>query len=232
MERLFELIEPTKPIIDFYNKLWKGEEVKSTKVKLFDNLDEVDIFELISKEEFEKYHINEETIKKAKESNKTGIFLKSINNAYSTRINADSGIFEDKFITFEELDAMADENKIDEFIVEKCRQKTGRNEYSFATKVFSFMKPDTYPILDSISVTLLNQYYAEYCNSTEKNRKKNWGDYKQYVNDYRMILKKLELEVSFKEFDVFIWTYGTALSRYWAKIGVLKFESVQYRSNK
>ena len=231
MERVFELIEPTESIINFYNNLWKGEEVKSTKVKLFENLDEVDILELISKEEFEKYHINEETIKKAKESNKTGIFLKSINNAYSTRINADSGIFEDKFITFEKLEAMADENKIDEFIVEKCRQKTGRNEYSFATKVFSFMKPDTYPILDSISVTLLSKYCSKYF---EREEKKNWGVYEKYKKNYTELLEELGLKgkVTFKQFDVFLWTYGTALSRYWAKIGVLKFESVQYRSNK
>ncbi len=35
-------------------------------------------------------------------------------------------------------------------------------------------------------------------------------------------------EKSYKDIDVFLWTYGRAIRKYWEKMGVLEFGSVSY----
>ena len=100
------------------------------------------------------------------------------------------------------------------------------------------MEPDEFPILDSISVTLLNQYYRDYCSDdTQKeiNRKSKWGNYQCYKEDYKTILNKLGLSTtnstySFKKFDIFLWTYGVLISKYWEEVGVISFNSIEYKA--
>ena len=162
--------------------------------------------------------------------------LKLINSVYHTglRIDYSKMCSRQEFLTMcrEEIEKYENigENEsrtsgFDRFM-KVCRDATGRNAYSFATKAFCFQDGEQFPILDRITVTLL----AEYLDSP---RKREWGIYENYKRDYELFRQKYGLtSYSFKQIDVFLWTYGVAIESYWKKVGVFDFESVPYQQPK
>jgi hypothetical protein len=222
MEKLFELVEPTPDIIDFYNDLWRGENIYK-KTVLFKNGIEIDITDYLPLD-IAEYSSKDDDIKKYIVDNNTEKFLKTINSVYHTRVNLSSVDWNDECWHIDNIR----EEGIDRFI-SKLQDKTKRYEYSFATKVFSFLNEEDCPILDSIAVSLLNEYY-KVCFDTNEDRKKQWGTYKNYKEDYKKILEKKNLsDISFKKFDVFLWTYGVVIQNYWQKCGIIVYKPVQYQ---
>ena len=121
-----------------------------------------------------------------------------------------------------------------------CKSITHRNEYSFATKVFSFVSTECFndlckdglPIFDSFAVTLLGYYLKK---AKKECSISTWGEYRNYKEAYALFksLYKLD-EYNYKQIDVFLWTYGKALQKYWkdywAERGVLSFAAPSYIS--
>ena len=233
----YKLITPNEEVIKTFNALWtKDDESKITKMKLFEGAEEVDISDWPLLKELENNKKKDEKIRGLKETDFPE-FLKEINKVYSTRLSLKKGYnWDDEDWCKEKVEKMCKEEKnggengsgIAEFI-NVCKNKTGRNEYSFATKVFSFMCPDSFPILDSISGSLLYQYYTDLFD--KPNKKSAWSNYKQYTKDYEAIMNKLGIS-SMKEFDIFLWTYGSLISQYWENSGIIKFESISYKAPK
>ena len=110
--------------------------------------------------------------------------------------------------------------------VKICKEETLKYQYSFATKVFSFIDRDNYPILDSYVVTMLEAYN---CYNYGMISKSKWGNYNEYKKNYNKFVNKFNLKKNFKEIDKFLWTYAKILEWYWEEeIGVLRFESVSF----
>lgn len=82
--------------------------------------------------------------------------------------------------------------------------KSGRREYSFASKYCSFHCPDVYPIFDSRNEEILNLYKNE-ININPLNLRESYEDYVRIINKYREIFG-LEC-FSYKEIDRFNWLF-------------------------
>ncbi|MBQ3379910.1 MAG: hypothetical protein IJG50_08650 [Clostridia bacterium] len=244
---LFELIrEPDeiKNMISICSRVWKGEKVE--KIKLFSKGDEVNICEYLPRD-VSNYKNNDDKIFEYIGSNDTfPTALWTINAKYNTQIRIEKQKWNneawnrdntgrmckteiDKLYKKSGIEMDNQASGIDEF-VEVCKKITGRYEYSFATKVFSFVSrnfcTDGLPIYDSLVVTLLN-YYLEQKNQNCK--KSTWSEYRVFKESYDLFryLYKLD-EYTYKDIDVFLWTYGSAIKKYWNKQGVLSFNAVSY----
>ena len=215
----YELMTPTEQLVDQFYKFWFGEpEEPEWMVSLFAKEAPTDIRLLIPEAEFEKWGAKDREI--AKKLTKSGWkdALKAINAAYSTRVNTES-IAEG--LTWEKLE----KHNVDWF-VQHCKALIRRNPYSFATKVYSFLDPETYPIYDAIAATLLSRWLE----GTDAPKKNRWGNYSEYKTAYDRFKAAYGLEkCSYKKIDVFLWTYGVALQRRWRADGVLTYESVPYQ---
>lgn len=87
-------------------------------------------------------------------------------------------------------------------IEKKC--KSGRREYSFATKYCSFHRPDVYPIFDSRNEKILRKYRKD-ISIFPFTLRKSYKDYVKIINKYREIFG-LEC-FSYKEIDRFNWIF-------------------------
>lgn len=220
--RVYKLIKPTRELVEQFCSFWTVDGVENWMVELFENRDSLDIRDLIKEDDFRKMGENDAAIR-ALVQEKTLEALSLINAVYSTRVDADEIT---KGLQWEQLQ----ENDVDWF-VGHCKKKIQKNAYSFATKVYSFVRGETepyqFPILDSIVVTLLEQYLKD----EQAMRKKDWGSYTSFRKAYAGFVNKYELSgIPYKQIDMFLWTYGIALRAYWKKVGVLTFESVPYKA--
>jgi hypothetical protein len=219
----FELITPTHELVKIFSSFWTSAPI-ATSVKLFEDDEEIDLSKYIG--QFKEYGEKDKII--IGMMNLTE-FLEEINSVYHTRV---SGI--DKIVKklnglgFNSKDDLAKMIKPGEMtlpgFVAYCKDATGNYTYSFASKVFSFIDEDKYPIIDSFVATLLKTYKYD-----GKISRSKWGDYSQYINNYNAFKKHFGLtDLSFKEIDKFLWTYAKILSDYWSDMGVLSYEPVAF----
>ena len=100
--------------------------------------------------------------------------------------------------------------------------------YSFATKFCSWLNPDGFIIMDGIAAGLLAYYIDRKLEANCRNElipvrgkkliRSRLGDYKKYTEIYKLFKELYDLaEVSYKEVDVFLWTYGRVLLNYFRK---------------
>ena len=99
----------------------------------------------------------------------------------------------------------ADLSLVDDIAAEtKKNCKSGRREYSFATKYCSFHRPDVYPIFDSRNEEIL-RYYRKDISINPFTLRKSYKDYVKIINKYKEIFG-LEC-FSYKEIDRFNWLF-------------------------
>lgn len=87
-------------------------------------------------------------------------------------------------------------------IEKKC--KSGRREYSFATKYCSFHRPDVYPIFDSRNEKILRKYRKD-ISIFPFTLRKSYKDYVKIINKYKEIFGLDAF--SYKEIDRFNWIF-------------------------
>ena len=93
--------------------------------------------------------------------------------------------------------------------------------YSFATKYCAWHEPDIYPIVDSYTKGVLYRIYHDnecFRNHIEEHNpqitkltQNSLNDYRNYYSVYtglRDYLEKLNIVISFKDLDIFLWSYG------------------------
>ena len=98
--------------------------------------------------------------------------------------------------------------------------------YSFATKFCSRLAPEKYPIFDSHVATLLNGYI----NNNEISASR-FGEYMTFIKEYDEFIKANSLDgFSYKQIDMFLWTYGKTANNYYGKH--FKKAEVQYKPPK
>ncbi len=111
--------------------------------------------------------------------------------------------------------------------------------YSFATKFCSWLNSGGFIIMDGIAVGLLSYYIdkkleANYQDELIPTRGKklirsSLGDYKKYTELYKLFMKWYDLdEYSYKEVDVFVWTYGRTLINYYKDDCPFTSQSIDY----
>lgn len=95
-------------------------------------------------------------------------------------------------------------------------KETANNLYSFATKYCAWHQPKVYPIVDSFTKGVLHHLVLD--NKELKNyigfsrvTYEMLNDYKTYYNVYqglRSYLNEKGIDISMKELDIFLWSYG------------------------
>lgn len=218
--RHFELIEP-KDVIKFYINLYNGER-KNITTRLFKGESEINIESLLPKDYY-AFKNHDEDIIGYLQNNNVELFMKEINKVYHTRVKLEKIDFQNVFPTIDSIKEM-DVNKF----IEKLHGITSHYEYSFATKVFNFIEPNVCPVLDSVSVSLLKRYFEQ-----SKLARSGWGNYDNYKEDYMQFCEEFGLNnYTLKEVDVFLWTYGKVIEKYWTEIGVIRFDNQSYSLKK
>lgn len=218
-----KLIIPNTKMVEVFNEYWT-QTPSHTEIKLYEDGDCIDVTKYI--EEFSIYEKEDQSIFRTEDLKD---FLNKINQTYHTRVTGISQIVE-------EMSKRGIHSKNDlKLYIEKrklsvpqftgiCKEATGSYTYSFATKVFSFID-ESFPIVDSIVATLLNEYEYE----GKITPKSKWGDYSLYVKNYEAFQQVFGLEKeSRKRIDKFLWTYGKILEAYWVDLGVLRFDPVSF----
>lgn len=218
-----KLINPTCDIIEVFNSFWTQEPI-STVGKLFEDDEEIDLSKYIC--QFKEYGEKDTEIE---EEQNLKNFLEKINSVYHTRVSGIDSVLEKLeglgINSKEKLAKKINEGEIDliKFVV-CCKEATGNYTYSFASKVFSFINEEEYPIIDSFVVSLLDNYKYD-----GKIAKSKWGNYSLYVDNYNAFKRHFGLtNESFKKLDKFLWTYAKILLDYWSDLGVLSYESVAF----
>ena len=222
----YVLITPTVKLVKQYNRLYMHENMEADwHVQLFKGMEDVDIRDYV---DFDKWNENDMKISGYVENKNMEDLFKTLNTNYHTHLNTKR--IAEALETWDKLEHMT----VDQFVA-VCYEQTGKHAYSFATKVFNFINGKSYPILDSYVVTLLEQYLnasdkSHYNQDKKTMSKKDWDTYERYKSAYDTFRDKYQLtDLSYKETDVFLWAYGSAIQKYWKKIGVLSFESVSYK---
>ena len=223
-----QLLTPNPELVDIFNSFWPNPPAQLC-MKLFEDGEEIDISDYIP--QFSDYSTKDALINIHKN---VLDFLEQINSTYSTRVN-------DVFKINQKLREIGilDKNTFKSFVsegrlslpefVNLCKQATGKYTYSYATKVFSFIDPSRFPIIDSFVVTMLSEYDYE---GDGKTLRTKWGDYSAFKANYDCFMRAFGLEnYTYKQIDRFLWTYGKILSDYWSNMGVLSFESVAFDAN-
>lgn len=220
-----KLISPTREIVANFNSFWTDKPI-NTIVKLFEEDDEIDISNYIV--QFKEYG---EEDKKIVDKKNLKEFLEKINSVYHTRVSGIDRLAKElKELGINSKDNLAEKINCGEMtlpqFVSCCKAATGNYTYSFASKVFSFINADEYPIIDSFVATLLDTYEYD-----DKIPKSKWGDYSKFIENYNSFKKHFGLtSLSFKDVDKFLWTYAKILLDYWADLGVLSYEPVSFDS--
>ncbi len=221
----FNLITPTRELIDIFDSFWTDFPI-TTVIKLFENDEEIDIKNYIDKGGFKAYGKKDTEINNIQDLQD---FLKEINRVYHTRISGIEKIVKRlNKLDINDKDSLSKKIKNSELVLPQfvafCKAETGNYTYSFATKVFSFIDEDKYPIIDSFVATLLETYEYD-----EKIARSKWGNYSQYINNYNAFKRNFGLtDLSFKKIDKFLWTYAKVMLDYWADLGVLSYEPVAF----
>lgn len=213
----YKLIKPTEPLVKQYNRIWDGEQSEEDyQIKIFEDV-RVDIRDYFTEKEIKTLGDGDKKILNYYKKKDVFNFFSEINSIYHTRLKTEDVAAEW---------SLSDETKTLDDLVELCKDKTKSYAYSFASKVFSFMYPNEYPIMDRYVVNMLKTYLNSGISS--------WGDYQKYIEAYKRFKEKFNLNIlSYKEIDKFLWTYGKLLGRYWKNEGVLLFDStVWYQSKK
>lgn len=219
----YELITPTRDLVLQYNAFWTEDRPESWEVALFKGRDPVNITTYISETEFKQMRENDKRIVDYVEEKQLQALVE-INKVYHTRMKAKQVV--DNLESWDNLCGM----ELDKF-VSFCKSVTRRKAYSFATKVFSFIKEDC-PILDSYVVTLLDYYLSkkQETDHIEYPDRTKWGRYEEFRKAYAAFCDAYQLnDCDYKQIDHFLWTYGKALQAYWQANGVLAFASVPYQ---
>ena len=229
----FTLITPNEEIVKKYNDFWFKRDNSDWSVHLFKNpeIRIKDIRNHIGNNPYEMFGAKDKKIEKAwKDENVNVIsFLRQINSVYNTRVRNIGKPQAEK--TLNDIDKNKLSNMEFTDFVKLCKKFSGSYAYSFATKVYSFMKPEEYPIVDSLVATLL-EYYLKAKGLDREYPKSKWGDYDEYIKAYNRLKKEYNLHCSNKQIDVFLWTYAIAIQDYWEKMGVLSFAPVTYKGTK
>ena len=218
-----KLITPTCERVEIFNSFWTPTPF-STVEKLFEDEEKIDLSKYLG--QFREYG---EIDKVITEKSDLREFLEEINSVYHTRVSGtDSIVKKLKGLGINSKDDLAEKIRNGELALPEfvacCKDATGNYAYSFASKVFSFIDENAYPIIDSFVATLLETY--EYDGKTAKSK---WGDYSQYVDNYNASKRQFGLTgLSFKKIDKFLWTYAKILSDYWSDLGVLSYEPVAF----
>lgn len=235
MKKEFLLLDPSGELVEQFNSFWeKGSKAPEKKINLFVVGEWINIFDLLGNAFFDGLADNDRKIQELIQDDASFYdALGLINSTYHTRLRIDYSKMcsRKEFVTMcdEEIEnyEKGEEDKartsgFDRFM-KVCKDATGKNAYSFATKAFCFHDGKQFPILDKITVTLLARYLGE-------TRRREWGIYKYYKRDYEMFRQKYGLsEYSFKQIDIFLWTYGIAINQYWKNRGIFDFESISYQ---
>lgn len=218
-----KLIIPTKEMVQKYVSYWEkpNENNASTyDIQLFNDGENVNVREYWGKRYCRNFN-KDELIKKRWQEGKVKEFLRLINSTYSTRVSNLDKV---------ELENVRLEGMSMSSFIACVKKESKRKEYSFATKVFNFIHPTEYPIIDSLSVTLLWLYLSEKLNRAElmDYSRNNWGSYRSYKEAYDKFIDIYQLnDLSYKEIDIFLWTYGVVLKKYCnEKYGVFKLYNV------
>lgn len=219
----YKLIKPTEALIKQYNRLWNGEySEKDLTINLFEHVRINIITEnYFSKEYIKSFSDDDKEIKEYCKNNDVVNFFSKLNSVYHTRI---------KTKTIAEKWSLTDTSKTLDDLVELCKQETDSYAYSFATKVFSFIKPDEYPILDRYVANMLKTYLSQQDKDISIS---SWGNYSNYVDAYDEFKEEYDLtDFNYKEIDEFLWMYGKLLECYWKKEGVILFDSKVWHKSK
>ena len=220
---MYKLIRPTNETIEQYNRFWNINNVSidpiNWKIQLFEGDDLVDMTNYISESKFREYGEGDRLIYSLLEADDIPGFLGQINSTYHTRLSVSKlkGL-DKKWFT---------EDNIDDF-VDICKKEMGKKAYSFASKVYSFLYPELFPIIDSYAATLLWEYMS---NEYKMNHQySDWGYYRKYKDAYNVFKEESGIDKkTYKETDRFLWTYAVVLREFWRKQGVLTFASVEYK---
>ena len=221
--KVFQLVKPSDELVEKYNLFWNKniDEISegNRKVKLFEEV-EIDVRDYLDQALWENGVKDDKIIKFYKEGNIKS-FLKEINSVYHTRLN----VKDFKDISKEWLD----KNNVDG-LVKKCKEDLGKKAYSFSTKVYSFINPEEYPIMDRYASTILWEYIKDDEKYKGIKSKDIFGKYDEYIKAYDYFRDKYNLNNwTYKEIDIFFWTYAVLIEKYWEKQGVMIFESVIYK---
>ena len=125
-------------VSDWYVELFSVPEIK------------VDIRDYTEKDLRKSYGIKDERIKFLYDSGDIDSFFKMINSVYHTRLAVSQ--FKGHFSK-----AWLEHNGVSEFI-KKCSNIIGKKPYSFSAKVYSFVDPNKYLIIDRNVSSLLREY--------------------------------------------------------------------------
>ncbi len=223
---MFNLVIPDAELVDRYNRLWNGEET-DTMFVIFDGKGPVNITGYLPKN-FASYKQKDGVIEKCYEKGDIKAFFENINSTYHTRLSSDNinsiSSIEKSWFT---------SNGVDELVM-LCKDRINVNAYSFSTKVFSFIYPNKFPIMDSMVSTLLWYYMGEDY-KIEKRRKSVWGNYNEYCRAYKMFMDSTDSlkQKTFKQMDIFMWTYANVISDYWSEWckeeGIISFSPIAYK---
>lgn len=234
MNQNFQPIKPAKGLIEYYNQLWENGTEDNILIRLSDtdsslsipaheagiNFSEIKRGEIILDEVFAAL--------KGKHTERTEEAVLLLDCIYHTQIkdslhfavrlrekidNCSSG---ESLIT-RITEASTDMEKakcIDEIAsLVKDEPDYMHSAYSFATKFCSRLCPDKYPIFDGYVAWLLNKYVPD----AKKPSPARFGSYETFLETYDKLKGQLGT-VSYKDIDVFMWTYGKALNKYAEKV--------------
>lgn len=230
MDRNFQPIKPTKELIEHYNQLWKKGLEEEIQIGLSDTesisaaeagivFSEIKRGENILDDVFDALAEHPERTEEAvllldciyhtqiKDSLHFAISLREkINDSTSeksliTRI-AEAATYKEKAKCVDEIASLVKEENDNKHFA-----------YSFATKFCSRLCPDKYPIFDGYVAWLLNKYVPE----AKKTSPSRFGSYETFLKTYDKLKKQLG-NVSYKEIDIFMWTYGKALNKFAEKV--------------
>ncbi len=220
-KRDYVLVTPSEGIVKQYCSFWglcNSAEKIDWQIPLFKGV-KADIRQYINEDEFKSFGEKDNDIKTSVESNDFPAVLTKINSVYHTRLKVTAIA---SATTFDDVRNMS----IDEF-VDLCKRQTGVNAYSFATKLFSFIDGTKYPIMDSYVATLLEYYLTKKGIAVAKT---DWGNYGEFKKAYAKFVDNYGLTgLTYKQLDIFFWTYGKVIHKYWKEAGVLSFETIPYK---
>lgn len=226
MCKQYKLIKPDSETVGRFNKFWDGvENIQEAEVSIFEGEKPISINGYLP-EDYKDYKANDDTIKELLKTDLTKA-LKVINKCYHTRLRITDALERDTSWWYRSDNEIKVRDGSFKHFIKLCKKETGKWAYSYATKVYNFINPKEYPIIDSYAVTILNEYMKSVSNNIPR---ANWGNYEAYRETYREFVQKNGLQkFTYKQIDIFLWTYAYIIKCYWKSIGMLQFETVSYK---
>lgn len=142
------------------------------------------------------------------------VFL--LDSIYSTQLSRFDKIFQlsehlYRLIKDEDLLEKIEHPKDLPAIVDSISKRSGsdRKNYSFATKFCSRLNPEEFPIYDRYVDMLLKKYRGKIEERTNKKLTSfDLRKYEVFLSVYEDFRQAFDLHKTYKEIDMFIWTYG------------------------